>query len=123
MKYKIVTLYGNMKDPDAFYFFYRNEMVPRILSLDGVEKICVNILSDSPISPSPQNSQGHSVMGELYVKDVEKFMKSFQESEAGQMITHFLAKEAKDVSTLYLAIEETIEKSSLEIEKNEVADS
>lgn len=88
MNYKIIKLYGNTKEPDAFYLFYRNKMIPKKL-----KKICVNILSNSPMAPS-QSSKGtqYSVMGELYVKDVERFMKSFRESEAGQLITNFPAK-------------------------------
>ncbi|MCH5583711.1 EthD family reductase [Shimazuella sp. AN120528] len=113
MFYKIVTMYGNMEDPESFYHFYRNTMVPKILSLEGVLKINVNRLFYETLGkeePSDSYKPKYHVMGELYVTDVHLFMESFRNSDAGQIVASFLTKDAIDYASFYTAFEETFEK-------------
>lgn len=115
MLYKVVTMYGNLQDPDKFYNFYSNTLVPKILSLDGVVKIHVNRLSHTSIGDDEKDPSRpiYQVMGELYLTDVEKFLESLEKEEAGKFITQFLIEESRDYARLFLAFEETFENENL----------
>jgi uncharacterized protein (TIGR02118 family) len=97
--YKIIALFYDAEDEQAFITYYEKEFVPLLLSLQGVMKVEVTRLATSlPFTGEPSPC---FLMGQMYFSSqeaLEHTLSSLQGMEAARV---FL-EQAGDISTVFV---------------------
>lgn len=97
--FKIIALFYDAEDPEAFTDYYEQEFVPLLLSLQGVTKVEVTRLSsNSPFSDEPNPC---FLMGQMYFSSQEALTHTLSSLQGMETARIFL-ESAGEISTVFI---------------------
>ncbi len=97
--FKIIALFYDAEDPEAFTQYYEEEFVPLLLSLPGVTKVEVTRLSSS--SPFSDEPNPCFLMGQMYFSSQEGLTYALSSLQGMETARVFL-EQAGDISTVFI---------------------
>jgi uncharacterized protein (TIGR02118 family) len=97
--FKIIALFYDSKDPEAFTQYYEEEFVPLLLSLQGVVKVEVTRLATS--LPFSDETSPCFLMGQMYFSSQEALTHTLSSLQGMEAAKVFL-ESAGDISTVFV---------------------
>lgn len=102
--YKLIALFHDFKDPEAFTKYHAEEIEPELLNFPGVLKVEVTKLSLP--SSNPNKFDTCFLLSQMYFASKEALLHAITEKQGTEFASYFLEK-AGDISTIFVGSSRT----------------